>query len=134
MYTFGLVGTLLWFALMAIISTKESVIRKEIVLGKEETRFHPWFALLVIAPVIIWAGFRSGAGYVDTNAYIRMYEKIPTGIGDLFHYITVVQTKDPGFSIYLAIIKKIFGSSYTPFLFISALIQGLAVTFFLRKY
>ena len=34
MYTFGLVGTLLWFALMAIISTKESVIRKEIVLGK----------------------------------------------------------------------------------------------------
>lgn len=134
MYTFGLVGTLLWFALMAIISTKESVIRKEIVLGKEETRFHPWFALLVIAPVIIWAGFRSGAGYVDTNAYIRMYEKIPTGIGDLFHYITVVQTKDPGFSIYLAIIKKIFGSSYTPFLFISALIQGLAVTFFFRKY
>ena len=134
MYTFGLVGTLLWFALMAIISTKESVIRKEIVLGKEETRFHPWFALLVIAPVIIWAGFRSGAGYVDTNAYIRMYAKIPTGIGDLFHYITVVQTKDPGFSIYLAIIKKIFGSSYTPFLFISALIQGLAVTFFFRKY
>ena len=134
MYTFGLVGTLLWFALMAIISTKESVIRKEIVLGKEETRFHPWFALLVIAPVIIWAGFRSGAGYVDTNAYIRMYEKIPTGIGDLFHYITVVQTKDPGFSIYLAIIKKLFGSSYTPFLFISALIQGLAVTFFFRKY
>ena len=134
MYTFGLVGTLLWFALMAIISTMESVIRKEIVLGKEETRFHPWFALLVIAPVIIWAGFRSGAGYVDTNAYIRMYEKIPTGIGDLFHYITVVQTKDPGFSIYLAIIKKIFGSSYTPFLFISALIQGLAVTFFFRKY
>ena len=134
MYTFGLVGTLLWFALMAIISTKESVIRKEIVLGKEETRFHPWFALLVIAPVIIWAGFRSGAGYVDTNAYIRMYEKIPTGIGDLFHYITVVQTKDPGFSIYLAIIKKIFGSSYTPFLFISALIQVFAVTFFFRKY
>lgn len=134
MYTFGLVGTLLWFALMAIISTKESVIRKEIVLGKEETRFVPWFAVLVIAPVIIWAGFRSGAGYVDTNAYIRMYAKIPTGIGDLFHYITVVQTKDPGFSIYLAIIKKIFGSSYTPFLFISALIQGLAVTFFFRKY
>lgn len=134
MYTFGLVGTLLWFALMAIISTKESVIRKEIVLGKEETRFHPWFALLVIAPVIIWAGFRSGAGYVDTNAYIRMYAKIPTGISDLFHYITVVQTKDPGFSIYLAIIKKLFGSSYTPFLFISALIQGLAVTFFFRKY
>ena len=134
MYTVGLVGTLLWFALMAIISTKESVIRKEIVLGKEETRFHPWFALLVIAPVIIWAGFRSGAGYVDTNAYIRMYAKIPTGISDLFHYITVVQTKDPGFSIYLAIIKKIFGSSYTPFLFISALIQGLAVTFFFRKY
>ena len=134
MMTFGLIGTLIWFAIMSIISTRETVIRKELVIEKEETRFVPWFAVLVIAPVIIWAGFRSGAGYVDTNAYIRMYEKIPTGIGDLFHYITVVQTKDPGFSIYLAIIKKIFGSSYTPFLFISALIQGLAVTFFFRKY
>ena len=134
MYTFGLVGTLLWFALMAIISTKESVIRKEIVLGKEETRFHPWFALLVIAPVIIWAGFRSGAGYVDTNAYIYTYSKIPTGFGDLYHYITVVQTKDPGFSIYMAIIKMVFGASYTPFLIITALIQGLSVTFFFRKY
>ena len=105
MMTFGLIGTLIWFAIMSIISTRETVIRKELVIEKEETRFVPWFAVLVIAPVIIWAGFRSGAGYVDTNAYIYTYSKIPTGFGDLYHYITVVQTKDPGFSIYMAIIK-----------------------------
>ena len=134
MMTFGLIGTLIWFAIMSIISTRETVIRKELVIEKEETRFVPWFAVLVIAPVIIWAGFRSGAGYVDTNAYIYTYSKIPTGFGDLYHYITVVQTKDPGFSIYMAIIKMVFGASYTPFLIITALIQGLSVTFFFRKY
>ena len=134
MMTFGLIGTLIWFAIMSIISTRETVIRKELVIEKEETRYVPWFAVLVIAPVIIWAGFRSGAGYVDTNAYIYTYSKIPTGFGDLYHYITVVQTKDPGFSIYMAIIKMVFGASYTPFLIITALIQGLSVTFFFRKY
>lgn len=134
MQAFGLIGTLIWFAIMAIISTRDTVKRKETVLGIEETRFVPWFAVLVIAPVIIWAGFRSGAGYVDTNAYIYTYSKIPTGLGDLFHYITVEQTKDPGFSVYLAVIKIIFGDSYTPFLFITAAIQGLTVTLFFRKY
>ena len=134
MRTFGIKGILIWIAFMWILSLDTRLSKSEIVCGKTEERYNCFFSVLVFLPIILWAGFRNGAGYVDTNAYIKFYEMVPTGINNLINYIKELHSEDPGFTIYTSIIKNIFGTSYTPYLFITASIQGLIIVNFYRKY
>ncbi|MCI6995617.1 MAG: EpsG family protein [Eubacterium sp.] len=133
MRTYGLVGIVFWMGLMGIAGTDYRLFHSEFICDREEYRYNRLFAFFVFLPVIIWAGFRSGVGYVDTNAYIALYSYIPTSFADLTSYLDA-HPSDPGFTILLYIIKTIFGSSYTPFLFIVALIEGIAVIVLYRKF
>lgn len=134
MRTFGIKGILVWVAFMAILSWDTRLLKREIVYGKIEERYNHFFSIFVFLPIILWAGFRTGAGYVDTNAYIKFYEMAPVGLNNLISYIKESYSEDPGFTVYTSIIKTVFGNGYTPFLFITASIQGLIIASFYRKY
>lgn len=132
MRNFGLVGTMLW-AMLLLLGSNRWVTHRELVHGNEERRHSYLFAVTAVLPIILWAGFREGAGYVDTNAYIRFYEMVPTGMAELSVFLKSYGD-DPGFTIFTSLIKLLFGESYTPFLLITATVQCLIVAFFLRKY
>ena len=134
MRTVGLIGTIIWAGLIDLIGAYAARKKTELVCGKEEERFTPLFAIFAILPLLLWAGFRDGRGYVDTNAYIKFFNMVPDTFEQLRYYIENVNNEDPGFTIYTAVIKRAFGHSYRPYLFITAAIQCFIVTFFYRKY
>ena len=122
-----------WIGLMAFWGTQNSVKRIEYEGNREVVRYLPWFSILVLLPLIIWAGFRTGQGYADTNAYIFMYNNLPDNIPELRTYLSGME-KDVGFYAFAGMIKLIFGKSYRPFLLIIAVIQGSSLIYFYRKY
>lgn len=129
----GYIFVLIWMAIMAFGANLRNTKKYELVNGIKEQRTQMQFAILTFLPVILWAGFRSGAGYADTNAYIFKYKLIPRNIADFFEYLGTVE-KDVGFEVFTGIIKFIFGSNYTPYLMIIAIIQGGIIIAFYRKY
>ena len=133
MRSIGLIGAVFWAAIISIFSSYVAGTRTELVCGKEEIRHSEAFAIFAVLPIILWAGFRSGHGYVDTNAYIRFYAQVPTSFEGLKAFINGYN-EDVGFTIFTAIIKRIFGTSYTPYLFIIAGVQCVIVSLFFRKY
>ena len=134
MRTLGLIGIIYWTGIIAIIGDSIAPTRIETICGKKEERYTPLFALIAVLPIIFWAGLRGGAGYTDTNAYIKFYSIVPDSPVELREYIANINGNDPGFTLLTALIKRVFGSSYTPYLFIIASIQCYIVTMFFRKY
>lgn len=129
----GYIFILFWLAMMVLVANLKNTKRYELVHGMQEQRTKIGFAIMAFLPVIIWAGFRSGAGYADTNAYIFMYSQIPRKISKLVQYLSHIE-KDIGFAVFSSIIKLIFGTNYTPFLLIIAVIQGGIIVTFFRRY
>lgn len=84
-------------------------------------------------PIIIWAGFRDGTGYADTNAYIALYKSLPENMHQLLTYLGGLE-KDWGFYFFSGVIKQIFGEGYRPFLLIIAIVQGMSLIKFYQKY
>lgn len=123
----------IWIAAIALVASQSRCYRREIVDGNVEYRFAPWFAIICFLPIILWAGFRSGTGYADTNAYIRIYKTLPQTLQGLSEYLVSVE-KDVGFYAFGGVIKLIFGSDYTAFFMIIAIIQGVSMIFFYRRY
>ena len=134
MRTIGLIGMIFWTGIVALLSQAVASTRTEWVCGSEEERYSHSFALLTVIPIILWAGLRTGRGYVDTNAYIKFYSAIPNTFGEIIEYIKSVNNSDWGFTLLTWFIKQAFGASYTPYLFIIAAVQCIIVAFFFRKY
>ena len=133
MKSLGLVGVVVWIALMAMISPTFRNARVEQIDGKNKYRYGYKFAILAFLPIILWAGLREGRGYVDTNAYIKMYQQIPGSFEGLRAYLHN-NPDDPGYTVFQYIVKYIWGESYRPLLLSIAIIQGCAVVFLYRKY
>ncbi len=134
MRSFGLIGILFWLGLMALLEKKKLIGRVRYEVGQCKKIYTPREAIFVFLPIILWAGFRSGQGYVDTNAYIRFFGDIPRGIAKVYYYIKNVYPEDPGFTLFAGVIKTIFGDDYTPFLLTIAIIQGWIVVKFFQQY
>lgn len=133
MRTFGLMGMIFWVAIVALLGNERRFIREERVLGKREMRNTYRFSIFAVLPIILWAGFRKGAGYADTNAYIRFYQTVPADWAGLRAYLSI-HSEDMGFTVFTSVIKHIFGISYTPFLMITAVIQCLIVALVFRRF
>lgn len=124
---------IIWMGIMGVLSTQNQFKRIEFEEDKKVIRYSMGFALVVMLPLILWAGFREGAGYADTNAYIASYKMLPNNMNELKNYLGNFD-KDVGFYFFMGIIKQIFGTSYRPFLLIVAIIQGMSLVKFYRKY
>jgi transmembrane protein EpsG len=122
---------LIWIALMAVIGRTGRFTKAESVCGREEYRYSGVFIFIVFAPIILMATFRGYFG--DTTAYIISYRGMPTSIFHAGPYIASV-TKDKGFAILSILIKSIVGNDYILYLMILALLQGISLIVFFRKY
>lgn len=125
---------LFWIGIVAFVSKFFQYKKKETVLGYEgEVERYNWlFAFIAFLPIILMAANRSW--YIgDTFAYRTSFEKMPTSIEGLQEYLAGI-TKDAGFYFWSAVFK-IFISNDPRFYFgIIALIQGLIIVCFFRKY
>lgn len=106
--------------------------KSEIVFGKMEQRWQMLPAILLVVPLIIWAGFR-GMSYGDTYAYKLMFAHAPSVLGDIPEYLQGA-AKDKGFSLLMAVFKCIFGDNVKLFFLFAATFQMLCVALVLRKY
>lgn len=125
---------LFWIGIVAFVSKFFQCKKKETVLGYEgEVERYNWlFAFIAFLPIILMAANRSW--YIgDTFAYRTSFEKMPTSIEGLQEYLAGI-TKDVGF-YFLSSVFKIFISNDPRFYFgIIALVQGLIIVWFFRKY
>lgn len=123
----------IWMGIMGGLFAQGQFNRVQFEEDKEEIRCSLGFAVLVFLPVILWAGFRDGTGYADTNGYIALYKSLPGNMHQLLTYLGGFE-KDRGFYFLAGTIKLIFGESYRPFLMIISIIQGMSLIKFYQKY
>lgn len=123
---------LIWVGFMALISKSIQCKKTVLVDGVEVERYNTVFTMLCFAPIILMAAFRTfNAG--DTWAYSTMFKAMPSSISELPNYLKST-TKDQGFFAFSAIIKILFNDNVVIYFFIIALIQGIIVSNFFRKY
>ena len=123
---------LVWIGLMALVQWRFYREEYNELTGEYEWRVTLGFAFLAMLPVIWMAGIRKS--FMDTNAYVSEFMAMPDSLADIPHYLMDTITKDRGFYGFSALLKLIIGSSRFWYLTIIALIQGIAVISFFRKY
>ena len=99
---------LIWIfigAVLALFIPKQ----QELVNGRKVERWTMPAALILIAPYIVWAGFRSNA-FGDTGSYQKAFRECASSFGEIGNYLLSV-TKDKGFYLLMALEKSIFGDS-----------------------
>ena len=97
--------------------------------GEPAKRANLLIACLAFGIIIFFAGLRSGIA--DTNTYIFFYENLPA---DFLEGIFSDTSRDKGFTLFSYLIKKFISEDFQLWLFIIALISGLAVMAPLYKY
>ena len=132
---FALNGTahlypLVWLFAVGIL-LYELPKRQELVCGRVEERWYPFNAILLVLPLILWAGFR---GYIgDTYAYRGHFNGAPATLSELLPTLNA-DTKDPGFMVLTTLIKMLGVSDYRVFFLLIATFQMLCIALTFRKY
>lgn len=122
---------LVWVAVAGILGMMLQTKRVETVNGKKAWRYQPWWALIVILPLIIWTAYRDLVA--DTGSYMQVYSEIPRGVSNIPSYMDTVD-KDKGFYLLSALIKSIFGSNANIYFLILAAVQAILLFRVYRKY
>lgn len=129
----GYILILIWVGVVAALATMapERVYRTELVNGEKVRRVTPLFAVVAVAPLVIWAGFRGNVG--DTGAYLQAFGDMPSSFSEISDYIDDV-TKDQGYYFVASVIKCIIGNKSTLYFIIVAAIQCYFLFKIYRKY
>lgn len=108
--------------------------KQEKIFGYKSKRWFIIPAIILVIPLILWAGFRSPntAGF-DTSVYQSIFLEAPNHLKQIPEYLGTV-TKDEGFSVLTVIIKSIVGNSPELYFLILALLQMLCIAMVYRKY
>lgn len=102
-----------------------------LVCGQVQERWYSFTAILLVLPLILWAGLR---GYIgDTYAYIASFRKAPSSLSALLPGLNA-DTKDPGFTVLITLIKMLGVSDYRVFFLVIAALQMLCIAYTFRKY
>ena len=96
----------------------------ETVNGERVRRVTPFFAVVAVLPLVIWAGYRGNVG--DTYAYIDMFRELPSTISGIGGYIEGIG-KDRGFYFSSALIKCFIGNREEWYLILLAAFQCFLV-------
>lgn len=124
---------LLWVgAIGIVIGITQSYRIERTISGVYEYRVTPIMAFIMVAP-LIW--MTANRGYVgDTGAYYATFKKLPSSFGEIAGFVSTEVSKDKGFYFFSSVLKALFGGSWLSYFLPIALIQGLAVMHFFRKY
>lgn len=106
--------------------------QEEIVLGKKCVRWHWLFAIILAAPYVIWAAYRTD-GFGDTGMYRNTFRNMPVGLSHLAEHIAQ-RTRAKGFVVFEYIFKTVISQSDVAFFFFVALFQLLCLVYIYRKY
>lgn len=122
---------LIWLGIAAFISTaigQQSVVN---ICGKYEKRYSLIWAVVVMLPIIWWAGHRGPVG--DTAVYVSQFNTMPSALSELQAYLETM-TKDTGFFLFSALIRIFITQDSVVYLTILAAIQGGILVWVYRKY
>ena len=106
--------------------------REEIVLGKKCVRWNWLFAVLLAAPLVIWAGWRTDR-FGDTAMYRRTFRNMPVGLLQMSEYLSRGR-RGKGFVVFEYLFKSIISQSDIMFFFVIAFIQVFCLVCVYRKY
>lgn len=108
--------------------------KQENIFKIQEKRWCIFPAVIMVFPLIVWAGFReiNTAGF-DTGVYQAVFLEAPSHLSQLPEYLGTI-TKDKGFSVLTVLIKSIVGNSPELYFLIIAVLQMLCVALVYRKY
>ena len=121
-----------WMFLTGIFSLIVNVQREEVVLGKKEMRWRWLPALLVVIPLIIWAGFRKD-GFGDTRQYRETFKAMSDSLSSLKNIIEG-DGKDKGYYAAIVLFKHFIADSDVLFFLVIAIIQLLLLTVTYRAF
>ena len=114
-----------------ILSRITNAERPELVLGREEQRINPFFAVLVFLPLTLSASL--GPVRADGYAYLMSFQKLSGSLSSLFLGFSEGH-KGPGFTALEVLIKSAFGYNETAYRLIISLIQSVSIVYVYRKY
>lgn len=124
---------LLWTGLAGAVIGKLQCYRREpVISGGFEYRVRPVAAILLIAPLIWMTATRANIG--DTGNYYSLFKEMPSRISDIPAFLGNRVGKDYGFYLLSCLLKVLFGGSRMAYFLPIALMQGLAIMYFFRKY
>ena len=106
--------------------------RMELVEGRWELRWNYIPALVLVAPYIIWAGYRSYS-FGDTGNYVLTFNNMPAVFADIPSYIDTL-SKDRAFYVLGAVLKCMGVDSARGWFVLLALGQMLILVLVLRKF
>lgn len=129
----GYILILIWAAVMGAMAVMASdwIYRTESVNGEKVRRVTPFFAVVAVLPLVIWAGYRGNVG--DTGAYERMFSEMPNALSGIKSYMLDID-KDRGFYFVSALIKSIIGNRTAIYFILVAAIQCYLLFKIYRKY
>ena len=122
----------MWIAVMAVFSLAAGTHRKEQVLGRTERRPTWFYVLLVILPLIIFAGTRS-LSFGDGYAYWASYRSIPDSLAGKIQHVQS-GSKDQGYYALEALISVVFPRNRIAYFTIVAALQMFCLAKTYRKY
>ena len=123
---------IIWVLIFGVLSLVVSHKKPEMVCGKIEYRWNWAFVILMVLPLILWAGFRSNE-YFDTWQYNLTYRDTPSLFENWMPYVLNAR-KDKGFVFLSVLLKTIFGNWHEGYFLIIAMIQMLFLSAVYRKY
>lgn len=92
----------------------------------------PWpYAFIAMGYIVFWAALRSG--FVDTNAYIRMFKTAPTGLSNALNVFDS-DVHDNGFRLLEILFKTYISTNYHYWLSFIAISTGYFIARTLRRH
>ena len=121
-----------WLALCFLYTLVFKPFYEEDVYGVKVRKIKWLPALIMMLPLIYWAGFRP-SGVFDTGQYVRTFHTLPNSVsGALSSWSS--WNKDPAYYVFASLIRTFFGDDTRIYFTIIASIQGLILYWFFRKY
>ena len=121
---------LIWLFAAGILLAKMPK-KTELLNGRCVQRWYWFNAILLILPLILWAGVRSRFG--DTTAYRRMFMTAPTSFQELPGYMAE-NSRDWAFYLFIAVCRCLGMDEDVLFFLLVASIQLLCMAHTFRRY
>lgn len=122
---------LIWIGIFWILEMRVQMQRKEVVAGSIAYRMKPFWATVLVTPLVFWTANR---GWIaDTGSYRSMFANLPSAVGEIAVYMKDVE-KDKGFYFCSALIKSIITEDVVRYFWIIAAIQAYLLFRMYRKY
>ncbi len=123
---------LIWPFLIGGIVTAFRYKKEEFVLGEVEIRWKWLPAVLLSAPYVVWAAWRTDS-FGDTSVYRSTFNNMPVGLSEMASYLAT-RPKGKGFVVLEYLFKTCISGSSVAFFFLIAILQIIFIVRIYRKY